>query len=583
MSPAGSASASDLTVEQYAGISAAMAEGYPLDAVLANEGLAPKAWPDEDTAWKQKLVAEPATFESYRLKLGEAEDWLGRKVTPLDEDLVAWMGFLGAYTAHPAPFVLLDGLGLKMGDLGRLQRRWQKRLTTDAELAKQAAEVAKQKPNAVPSISAAKGVLRPFPWSKSGAPTKAAASAPDAETSAAEGDFDLASYAALAAQLAVTPEERRRLLRRHGLDEPAMAALKAQWDARIASDAALAQDYRRLFAHQRARSESAARSGKELPRVEAPAPVAAFAAHPDLMPIDAPLAAEMTSIVAVAAPAHAPSKLAGTALAVDVPRGPALPFARGIAPQAITEGALDELRPQPSKLGGTALAVDAPRRAATPFELENKSIPASPPAPPPPPEAPRAAPSKLAGTSLVVEVPHGPALPFDPSAAPSPAIAIAIANAIAAPRAPAGLGGTSLLVDVPRGAALPFAKSDPRSKKAETAAEPLPPIAPDAPQRKKLGELKFGMEIPKNLPPPRSVYAPPLTLEQHASLAVELATSPETTTEILARYRLTPEARAELDAHYHDKIAGSAELRAAWDRAYHAYSTWLAANRRSAR
>ena len=121
------------------------------------------------------------------------------------------------------------------------------------------------------------------------------------------------------------------------------------------------------------------------------------------------------------------------------------------------------------------------------------------------------------------------------------------------------LAGTALAVDVPRGAALPFAK------------------------KKKLGELKFGMEIPKNLPPPRAAYAPPLTLEQHASLAVELTTSPETIAETLARYRLSEEARAELDAHYREKKASSAETRAAWDRAYHSYFTWLAANRRSAR
>ena len=493
MSPEGSASASDLTVEQYAGISAAIAEGYPLDAVLANEGLAPKAWPGEDTAWKQKLVAEPAAFESYRVKLGEAEDWLGRKVTPLDEDLSAWMGFLGAYGAHQAPFDLLSGLGLGMGDLGRLQRRWQKRLATDEALAKQAAELAKQKPRAVPSVSAAKGALRPFPWSKKGAPSKVSAPERIAEATGTEEDFDLASHTALVAELAFAPKDRLRVLRRHGLDQPALAALQARWDARIVADAALAQDYRRLVQHHRARFESAARSGKDLPRVEARAPVAAFAAHPDLIAPMAPIAAETPSIVAVAAPARAPSKLAGTSLAVDVPRGPALPF--------------------------------------------------------------------------------------DPSAAPSPAIAIASTP----PRAPAGLGGTSLLVDVPRGAALPFAKSDPRGKKAEITAEPAPPAAAATPRKKQLGELKFGMEIPKNLPPPRSAYAPPLTLEQHASLAVELAMSPETTTETLARYHLSPGAPAELDAHYREKKAGSAEIHAAWDRAYHSYSAWLAANRRSAR
>ena len=336
MSPEG------LTVEQYAGISAAIADGYPLDAVLANEGLAPKAWPGEDTAWKLKLVDDPATFESYRAKLGEAEDWLGRKVTPLDDDLAAWMGFLGAYGAHQAPFDLLGGIGLGMGDLGRLQRRWTKRLATDDELAKQAAELAKTKPTALPKVSAAKRVLRPFPWSKKGAPVTAPLVEPCAETRGDQGDFDLAQYAALAAELASAPKERAWVLRRHDLDAPALAALHARWDARMAADSALAQDYRGLFAHHRARFESAARSGRDLPRSEAREPVRGpeLAPHPDLHPT--PIAAVEASIDAGTAPRRAPSKLAGTAmaidvprepaLAVDVPRGPALPFDPGAAP-----------------------------------------------------------------------------------------------------------------------------------------------------------------------------------------------------------------------------------------------------------
>jgi hypothetical protein len=576
MSPAEGASAAGLTVAQYAGISAAIADGYPLDAVLANEGLGAKAWPAEDTAWKQKLVGDPATFEAYRAKLGEAEDWLGRKVTPLDEDLPAWLGFLGAYAAHKAPFDLLGGLGLGMSDLGRLQRLWQKRLEGDAELAKQAAELAKQKPSALPKVSAAKGVLRPFPWSKQGA--AAAAGAPEriAETPGNEGDLDqdrdrdldLAQYAALEAELALakTPLERERVSRRHDLTRPALAALQARWVARLAADPALAQDYRRLFAHHRARFESAARSGKDLPRVEARAPGPAFAAHPDLLPIAA--------IEVPSAPARAPSKLAGTAMAVDVPRGPALPFAKGLAPKEIAEGAPGEPRPKRSALGGTALAVEVPRGPATPFTAENKADPLAP--------APRAARSKLAGTALVVDAPRAPALPFDASAAPEPAIATSATSEPAAPRAPAGLGGTALALDVPRGAALPFAKSVAEAITAEIKAEASPAPAVTAP-KKKLGDLKFGMEIPKNLPPARSAYVPPLTLEQHASLAVELAASPEAANETLGRYHLTPEARAELDAYYRQKMAASAETRAAWDRAYHSYFTWLAANRRPAR
>jgi hypothetical protein len=569
MSPEG------LTVEQYAGISAAIADGYPLDAVLANEGLAPKAWPTEDTTWKLKLVGDPATFESYRVKLGEAEDWLGRKVTPLDDDLAAWMGFLGAYAGHKAPFDLLGGLGLGMSDLGRLQRRWAKRLATDQELAKQAAELAKTKPSAVPKVSAAKGVLKPFPWSKKGAPSPAVAMAAfvaSAESPAAEADLDLAQYAALAAELAVAPKERAWVLRRHDLDAPAFEALLARWDARMAADSALAQDYRRLFAHHRARFESAAKSGKDLPRFEAREPLRGpgFAPHPDLLPIPA-----IPAITAVEAPRRVPSKLAGTAMAVDVPRGPALPFAKGLAPKEIAEGAPDEPRPKRSSLGGTAMAVDVPRGPATPFAAENKAISTSPAAP----EAPRRAPSKLAGTAMAVDVPRGPALPFDPGAAPAIALE---AKAPPAPPAPAGLGGTSLLLDLPRGAALPFAKGDPRANKPEIKPEASAP-EPATTAKKKLGELKFGMAIPKNLPPARGAYAPPLTLEQHASLTVELAVAPEKVAETLARYHLTPAARAELDAHYREKIAASAGTRAAWDHAYQSYFAWLAANRRTAR
>jgi len=463
-----------------------------------------------------------------------------------------------------------------MCDLGRLQRRWAKRLATDAELAKQAAELAKTKPNAVPKVSAAKGVLKPFPWSKRGAPVQAPAAAMSAETAVEEGDFDLGQYAALAAELAIAPGDRERVIRRHGILAPALVALQARWDARMAADSALAQDYRRLFAHHRARFESAAKSGKALPRVEAREPLHGpeLAPHPDLrtMPIDA----QEASIDAAMPPRRAPSKLAGTAMAVDVPRGPALPFTKGIAPKEIAESDHDVSRPKRSSLGGTAMAVDVPRGPATPFAAENKAISSTTPDR----EPPRRAPSKLAGTAMAVDVPRGPALPFDPTAA----VALAIeAKLPPAPPAPAGLGGTSLLLDIPRGAALPFARRDPRAIEAEFKAEASPPEPIAVTPKKKLGELKFGMVMPKNLPPARGSYAPPLTLEQHASLTVDIAVAPDRVAETLGCYHLTAAARAELDAHYRAKIAASAETRAAWDRAHQAYFTGLAANRRPAR
>src|SRR5690242_6232229 len=134
----------ELTVEQYAGIMAALDEELPAEAVLANEGLDAAGWKQADAAWKAKLAADGAegpTFVVFRKKRGEAEDFLTREVKPIDSDLAGWLGFLRAWSAHPAPFELLSKQGLRMNDVARLQRRWAKRLAEDKELAKKAAEI----------------------------------------------------------------------------------------------------------------------------------------------------------------------------------------------------------------------------------------------------------------------------------------------------------------------------------------------------------------------------------------------------------------------------------------------------------
>ncbi len=74
------------------------------------------------------------------------------------------------------------------------------------------------------------------------------------------------------------------------------------------------------------------------------------------------------------------------------------------------------------------------------------------------------------------------------------------------------------------------------------------------------------------LPPP---LRPLLTLEQHASLTVELAMAPERRAEILARYRITPEQKDPLDRHYERLTQEDPEQRAAWHAAYRAYHAWL--------
>ena len=74
-----------------------------------------------------------------------------------------------------------------------------------------------------------------------------------------------------------------------------------------------------------------------------------------------------------------------------------------------------------------------------------------------------------------------------------------------------------------------------------------------------------------------------MTLEQHASLCVELAIESSKTAETLARYRQPLESKAQLDNDYRERFARAPALRAAWDRAYQAYGTRLAARRSPSR
>ncbi len=85
---------SGVTVEQYAGITAALAEDLPLDAVLAYEGLSPRTWKPVEVAWKLRLATEGVlapVFQVFVERRAEAEDWLSRRIAPLEDDLGAWL------------------------------------------------------------------------------------------------------------------------------------------------------------------------------------------------------------------------------------------------------------------------------------------------------------------------------------------------------------------------------------------------------------------------------------------------------------------------------------------------------------
>lgn len=450
-------------------------------------------------------------------------------MAPLEDDLNAWLAFLNAWSTHSSPFELLDDLGLGPSDVSRIQGVWAQRIEKDESLRTEAQKIARKRPSAVPRVKVTCAELKPFPWTKkrAGAGADVALVKPKLSSSFIGDAFGLERYAALHAEIGLAQKGgAAAVLAKQALDEASFAALEARWKGRFVADPTLAQDFRRLVRYYEARLASAAK------KIE--------------------LAAEPRPDI-VSAPPRA--VLVGTALALDVPRAEALPFAKGaamtpgIAAPAPGESAKDE-RPA-AKLGGTALAVDVPLGPVTPFES---------------PGSEKSAPSaKLAGTALAMDTPRGPALPFAEGAAPTPGIATPLPGESAkGERTAEKLGSTALTVDVPHTPVLPFAEEANR-------------------QRKKFGKMSLDLSAARDSaaakPAPSCEMEPALTLEQHASLTVEISMAPARASEVLGRYGLTAERKRVVDAYWREKMTGDAGVKEAWDKAYQAYWAWVSGSR----
>ncbi len=193
-----------VSLEQRAGVAAAVAERFPLERVLDAEQIDPAGWRAADVGWRQRLakdgLAGGSTFNAYRAKLEEAEDCLSRAVTPLDDDLGAWLSFLDQWAKSGDPSAMLKKHSLGMNDVSRLRRRWQKRMDAEPKLALEAAKRAANGAGPLPPISVAPANLKPYPWSKR---RPAAAAAPVVALrpadSALADDFPLDRYARLSA------------------------------------------------------------------------------------------------------------------------------------------------------------------------------------------------------------------------------------------------------------------------------------------------------------------------------------------------------------------------------------------------
>ena len=131
-------------LEQVAAVHAAVAEGFDLDEVLAVEGLPKRAWFEAELSWKRRLVEDDAVFAAYERELNDHQEKLSRRVSPIDQDVEAWVTFLRLYGDHDEPFVWLGELGLALPDLSRLSRHWTSRFEAEPRLAKKATKLAKK-------------------------------------------------------------------------------------------------------------------------------------------------------------------------------------------------------------------------------------------------------------------------------------------------------------------------------------------------------------------------------------------------------------------------------------------------------
>ncbi len=145
-----------LTVQAYAAVYAATAEGFPLELVLDQIGIVPEAWPPIDEAWIETLAEDldrdgtlGNTFEAALLR---AQDSYRRPIPPLDEDPAAWIRFARAWAAASEPLAFLRHRGLEQNDLVRLQRHWARRIADEPELQKTIAEVMQEENPAPPPM-----------------------------------------------------------------------------------------------------------------------------------------------------------------------------------------------------------------------------------------------------------------------------------------------------------------------------------------------------------------------------------------------------------------------------------------------
>jgi hypothetical protein len=193
------------------------------------------------------------------------------------------------------------------------------------------------------------------------------------------------------------------------------------------------------------------------------------------------------------------------------------------------------------------------------------AVPPEPSAPEPssPPEVEMQQSTAQRGAVAAAALPSFLAVPV---ASPLPAVV----------RPPSALTSTVAVVIEPPASAghLPFRTADPAvalegalAHARAVQGEPRPAAAMAG------GTVGISTDDPAHSAPPPG--CPDLTLPQYASLRVELHQRPADTAAILARYGVSADARAALDAHWRARFEADPLRRMEFARAYAAYLAWL--------
>lgn len=238
-----------VTLEGYAGVSAAVADEIPLDDVLKQEGITADAWSTAKLKWTELIAESPDLQVSFRRAYAKAEDTLTRKIHPVDSDVMAYIGLNAMVRESKNLMEGLKGLGLRPADLGRLARAWRKKAKSDPEVAKVLADTSSSAPHPK-KVETEPAKLKPFPWTKGA--TKDAASAQSSGPTAISGgsggghtrlstlvggqlpvETDVDLYAALSVVSQLMPADKATWLNLCGLDPKMYDGLVARWQERL--------------------------------------------------------------------------------------------------------------------------------------------------------------------------------------------------------------------------------------------------------------------------------------------------------------------------------------------------------------